>query len=202
MSTLFDVTKNQVMDFVSIEKLTWAKQEGKIADFELLSVPTYGLYVWRLLNNPKLQIVQNFETTGKKLPHMLIALREQEEFSGQLYGNVTGRVIEKSGKQTVKLESVFDVVDTFESLLGQGKANDSDINTWQVAWRLAYAVSIGFISEKRYRAYAKTRNVSPEIANHALSNWRSESPAMLNKSYQNGKTQPVATNGKAVKVTA
>lgn len=188
----------QLVEFSLVEKTMWSYQEGKVPMCDLLSWG-FGAYTLKVLSSPDMHNRQNGEKKDSYLKHMVMAISEQEEFvpsqSFFLYGTRTQTPKEvKSLKGTVKLESPLAIASVWQGLFEKSAGTDNDSAGWRNAWRLAYSAATRFIvTVTELNAYAKQHGVSPAMLAHAQKHWQTQSPGMLNKSYQNGKTAKTAS---------
>jgi len=189
---------SNLVEFRLVEQKTWQYQEAKLSMADFLSW-SFGPHMLKTLVSPDLHVRTSEEVKPGYIKHFIEAIREQEEFIPEgryLVGSRTGKEIDaKSVKGTIKLESAFDVTEAWESLMAiPADKTDNNILVWQNAWRIAYSLAVKLFSKERGDKMAKLYGVSPAVLAHAVKNWQSQSPAMLNKSYQNGKpvAKPVA----------
>lgn len=189
MATNNDV---QLVEFSLVEKTVWGYQEGKVPMCDLLSWG-FGPYALKVLSSPDMHNRQGGQKKDSFIKHMVMAISEQEEFvpsqSFFLYGTRTQTPKEvKTVKGTVKLESPLALASVWQGLFEKTAGTDNDSAAWRNAWRLAYSYATRFVvTANELNAYAKQHGVSPAMLAHAQKNWQKESPAMLNKSYQNSK---------------
>ena len=208
MATLFDTQESKLVEYALIERKMWAYQEGKVNLIDMLSW-SFGPYALRVLHSPDMRVRTKELNTKNFLAHMVERISEQEEFVGagiQLFGTRTGAPRDvKDATGTVKLESSYQKTRAFNALFEKSGNVDSDGALWRNAWRIAYAKATRYLTDADAKEVAKERGVSPAILAHAIKNWQTESPKMLNASYQNKQAKkapttpavaPVAENGK------
>lgn len=191
MAHLNDLQKGSgvIRDYSLVESLIWAKQDGQITDYELLSYGTQGLFVFNLLNAPDLKVFTNGEESERKIQHFCVALNDSEPTSYTPYGVKTGRQLEeKQATASIKKETPTDAYRFFDGVIDTHPANSdpSHINNWVRYWHVALANKLGFIAGRIAGMYRQDVGLeNAELWQFVNANVLEMSPQAMRKAWEN-----------------